>query len=237
MDVVKTWKFERCLANRSAMYSKKALYKKKKVAVKAPKVGEKRLKEKPVKGEKNGGKRLVVVNKTRRYYPTEDLPTKIRNYRKLKPVHLRSSIVPGTVLILLAGKHKGKRVIFLKQLPSGLLLVTGPFCINGVPLRRVAQSYVIATKTRIDVSQVKLPETLTDDYFRRTKAEKKKKSEGAEIFEKSGKDYKVSDKRKEDQKTVDKQLTDALKAQPQLRQYLKTLFTLQKGQYPHRMVF
>lgn len=51
----------------------------------------------------------------------------------------------------------------------------------------MAQSYVIATKTRIDVSQVKLPETLTDDYFRRTKAEKKKKSEGAEIFEKSGK--------------------------------------------------
>ena len=50
--------------SRSAMYSKKALYKKKKVAVKAPKVGEKRLKEKPVKGEKNGGKRLVVVNKT-----------------------------------------------------------------------------------------------------------------------------------------------------------------------------
>lgn len=49
-----------------------------------------------------------------------------------------------------------------------VLVHVGPFSINGVPLRRVAQAYVIATQTKIDISGVNLPDSLDDDYFRRS---------------------------------------------------------------------
>lgn len=59
--------------SRTRMYHKKALYKfvNKKVA---PKKKEKKpvSVEKQIGGEKNGGKRVVLVRKRRNYYPTQD---------------------------------------------------------------------------------------------------------------------------------------------------------------------
>merc|ERR1711881_527433 len=72
---------------------------------------------------------------------------------------LRASLTPGTVAIVLAGVHKGKRVIVLKQLGTGLVLITGPHKLNGCPLRRVNQRYLVATKTKVDVSAVKVQRT------------------------------------------------------------------------------
>ena len=53
---------------------------------------------------------------------------------------------------------------------------------NGVPLRRVAQAYVIATNTNIDLSSFKLPERLDDEFFKR---EPKKKKRTEDMFEDS----------------------------------------------------
>jgi len=102
-------------------------------------------------GEKNGGSRLVPTEKAPRYYPAEDVRRPKKHRKTNYPARLRAGLEPGQVVILLAGRFKGKRVVLLKQLPSGLLLVTGPYKVNGVPLKRVNQAYVIATSTRLEL--------------------------------------------------------------------------------------
>jgi large subunit ribosomal protein L6e len=62
------------------------------------------------------------------------------------------------------------------------LYSTGPFKVNACPLRRVHQRYVIATSTRLDISKVKIPLRVNDEYFKRQKKPQPKKDEG-EIFD------------------------------------------------------
>merc|ERR1719265_1116972 len=90
-----------------------------------------------------------------------------------KATKLKEGIQPGQVLILLAGRFRGRRVVFLKQLASGLLLVTGPYAINGVPLRRVNQRYCIATSSKVDVSKAQA-DSVKDAFFARDSKKKGK---------------------------------------------------------------
>lgn len=71
------------------------------------------------------GKRTVPVQKASRYYPAEDVPRGLYVRKTARPAKVRASLAAGTVAIVLAGRFRGKRVVVLKTLPSGLVLVTG----------------------------------------------------------------------------------------------------------------
>ena len=126
-------------------------------------------------------------------------------------------------------------MVFLKALESGLLLVSGPYKINGVPLRRVNQSFVIATSTKVDVSKVDVG-FVNDEYFSR-KSDASKEGEEAFFEGDAPKPAVVSDKRKEDQKKVDAGLLAAVSKVPMLEGYLAAHFTLTSNDKPHLMKF
>ena len=70
--------------------------------------------------------------------------------------------------------------------------MTGPFKVNGVPLRRVNARYVIATSVKVDLNGVdsKIVEKVSEDgYFTR---EKSKEKDGEEAFFKGGEKPEVS---------------------------------------------
>jgi len=169
-----------------------------------------------------------------KWYAADDVKKPIASRKSHhRPTRLRKSITPGTVLIVLAGHFQGKRVVFLRQLESGLLLVTGPFKYNGVPLRRVNQAYVISTSTKLDVSGIDT-KNINDEFFAKTEAKSEKKD-----FLKEGEKKAVAlpAVRKAEQKRVDTALLAVIAKTPLLKQYLKAKFSLKKGQFPHTIRF
>jgi large subunit ribosomal protein L6e len=137
-------------------------------------------------------------------------------------------------------------------------VVTGPFKINGVPLRRVNARYVIATSTSVDVkgldvskprsrskgatlttsAQSKVLDKVSDTgYWGADKTEKKK---GEEAFFKQGEKpekKQLAAGRADDQKSIDKPLIANIKKEQFLASYLSSTFSLRKGDKPHEMVF
>jgi large subunit ribosomal protein L6e len=71
--------------------------------------------------------------KVDRWYPADDVKKPLKSRKHIhKPPKVRAGIVPGSILILLSGRFRGKRVVFLKQLKSGTLLVTGELLISQI---------------------------------------------------------------------------------------------------------
>ena len=135
----------------------------------------------------------------------------------------------------MAGRFRGKRVVYLKNLEDNTLLVSGPFKVNGVPLRRVNARYVIATSTKVNVSGVDVSK-FNVEYFAREKSSKSKKSE-AEFFNESQPKKEIKAERVADQKSVDAALLSEIKKTPLLNQYLAASFSLKNGDRPHLLKF
>merc|ERR1711936_1426627 len=209
--------------SRSSSYAKKVLYKRKRWTTS----GEKKAAEKT--GQVGRAQRFYPVDQERRRFKTTGAGKSYRAAQKVK-----EGIVPGSVLILVAGRHRGKRVVFLKQLESGLLLVTGPFKINGVPMRRVNQKYVIPTSTKLDMN-VAIPDRVNDEYFSRVELNANEGQNEGEIFQTKKATYKASTERKEDQKAVDASIVAAAKKVPYMVNYLSANFSLRNGQDPAKL--
>ena len=158
---------------------------------------------------------------SRKFYP-EESPRDSKRRKTERPEtgtegQKEVSINPGTILILLTGKHRGKRVVFLKQMKSsGMLLITGPYGINGVPLRRVHVKNTIKTSgTDVPSEYITIPSFVDDGYLSKP----------------------LDEERKRVQRQIDEPIISEIKAVPFLKNYLQQKFTLTKGQNVHQMNF
>lgn len=176
------------------------------------------------------------ISAAEEWYPTFDAPkTRAPVVGKpARPERLRKGLTPGTVVIVLAGRFKGRRMIYLKELAPGFLLLNGPYCVNKVPLLKMRQDYVIVTSTKIAIPQVDLS-AVTMKYFEKPRKAKKEHSQ-TDFFQAAEDDKpKLTETVIATQKKVDNALMPALNEE--MVQYLKTMFTLNAGDRPHLMKF
>ena len=180
--------------------------------------------------EENKGLKLK-----KNWYPVSDLKSHFKRKCKIpKKTHISAELVPGQVLILLSGRFRGRRVVFLKKLESGLLLVTGPYKYNGVPLKRVNAAYVLPTNTKLKVDD-KVAQSVDDKLFLRRDI--KRESEKDFLVDEKTKKERITDDRKKAQEDVDTKVKKAVDEVPMMKEYLRNRFALKNGDKPHLMKF
>lgn len=199
-----------CKMTKSREYVKKTNIKRRQIATKAKKTISNKNEEQANLSEN----KLYPVDS----HSSEPDSKKRKSGSDQPEVRKEVSIKPGTILILLTGKHRGKRVVYLKQMKSsGMLLITGPFGINGVPLRRFHIKNTIKTSTEVssDRCHMTIPSFVDDGYLSKP----------------------LDEDRKRVQRQIDEPIIAEIKAVPFLKNYLQQKFTLTKGQNVHQMNF
>lgn len=170
------------------------------------------------------------------WYPVTDSKKHFKRKDKVpKKSHIQHSLTPGQVVILLSGRFRGRRVVYLRRLPSGLLLVTGPYKVNGVPLKRVNQAYVLPTSTILKIGD-KVGDSINEEnFFKKISIERKTEKDFFE--EPKAKQARITEERKKAQNEVDLVVKKAVDEVKEMKEYLRNRFALKNGDKPHLMKF
>ena len=169
------------------------------------------------------------------WYPISNLKSHFKRKCKVpKASHISAPLTPGQVVIILSGRFRGRRVVFLKKLESNLLLVTGPYKYNGVPLKRINAAYVLPTNTKLNINE-DVAKNVNDKIFSRVTIERKKEEDFFEDNEK--KKGRITEDRKNLQNEVDTVVKKAVDEVPMMKEYLRNRFALKNGDKPHLMKF
>ena len=169
------------------------------------------------------------------WYPVSDLKSHFKRQCKApKASHISAPLTPGQVVIILSGRFRGRRVVYLKKLESNLLLVTGPYKYNGVPLKRVNAAYVLPTNTKLNIN-AEIAKNVNDKFFDRVDIERTKEEDFFEDKEK--KKGRISEDKKKLQTEVDTEVKKAVDGVPMMKEYLRNRFALKNGDKPHLMKF
>ena len=197
------------------------------------------LKQRKESRKKNLENSKLLKNR-KNWYPVSDLKNHFkRACRKPHKTHIHKQLTPGQIVILLSGRFRGKRVVYLKQLESGLLLVTGPYKFNGVPLKRVNAAYVIPTRTNIKIN-ASIADQIKDQFFKKVEIKREKDKDFFEsdfVEDAKTKQARITQERSDAQKSIDAEVVKAVNAVPELKGYLQNRFALKNGDKPHLMKF
>ena len=191
--------------------------------------------EKRKASRKNNAEENKNLKLKKNWYPVSNLKSHfVRKCKIPKASHISSPLTPGQVVIILSGRFRGRRVVFLKKLESNLLWVTGPYKYNGVPLKRVNAAYVLPTNTKLKVD-AEAAKDVKDDFFKKVKIERTKEEDFFEDDKK--KSARVTEDRKKMQNQVDTVVKKAVDEVPMMKEYLRNRFALKNGDKPHLMKF
>lgn len=82
----------------------------------------------------------------------------------------RKNIVPGTVVVILAGPYSGTRAIAVKKLSNAKMVVVGPHSTNRFPIDSIPVSRLIATSTKVDISNIDFSSISEESFLKRNKS-------------------------------------------------------------------